>query len=91
MGNVISGTSDNTTKTDCRTEGCGKNSECIREQAFFVCRCLPGYSGVPEIGCIRGECNELRKNKIYICITLYTVHRLFAQLEHYAFDIIYRR
>lgn len=42
---------------DCRTEGCGKNAECIREQAFFVCRCPPGTSGQPNIECHRGELN----------------------------------
>lgn len=41
---------------DCRTEGCGQNAECIREQAFFVCRCLPGTSGRPEVECRRGKC-----------------------------------
>lgn len=40
---------------DCRTEGCGKNAECIREQAFFVCRCPPGMNGIPEKECYRGE------------------------------------
>lgn len=42
-------------KPDCRTQGCGKNAECIREQAFFVCRCLPGTSGQPNLECTRGE------------------------------------
>lgn len=41
--------------SDCRTEGCTPNSECIREQAFFVCRCLPGYIGDPKEGCQRGK------------------------------------
>lgn len=84
MGIVFSGTSDNTTKTDCRTEGCGKNSECIREQAFFVCRCLPGFSGAPEIGCLRGESAEANETADILYLKLYTVHRLFAHLEHCA-------
>lgn len=40
---------------DCRTQGCGKNAECIREQAEFVCRCPPGTKGLPNIECVRGE------------------------------------
>ncbi|CAH1986493.1 unnamed protein product [Acanthoscelides obtectus] len=44
---------------DCRTEGCGKHAECIREQALFVCRCLPGYTGNAEQDCERAaECNS---------------------------------
>lgn len=40
---------------DCRTQGCGKNAECIREQAEFVCRCPPGTKGLPNVECRRGE------------------------------------
>lgn len=47
--------SEKSGEVDCRTEGCGKNAECIREDAEFVCRCLPGYSGRPEVDCQRGK------------------------------------
>jgi hypothetical protein len=43
------------TPTDCRTEGCGKNAECIREGAVFVCRCLPGTTGRAEVECHSGR------------------------------------
>ena len=41
--------------TDCRTEGCGKNAECIREGAVFVCRCPPGTTGRAEVECVPGK------------------------------------
>lgn len=43
------------TPTDCRTDGCGKNAECIREGAAFVCRCLPGTAGRAEVQCYSGR------------------------------------
>lgn len=43
------------TPTDCRTDGCGKNAECIREGAAFVCRCLPGTAGRAEVECYSGR------------------------------------
>jgi hypothetical protein len=52
--NNFIGTIDRT-PTDCRTEGCGKNAECIREGAVFVCRCLPGTTGRPEVECHSGR------------------------------------
>lgn len=55
MLTYVLGTSEKVSVSDCRTDGCGKNSECIREQAYFVCRCLPGYSSVPDKGCQRGK------------------------------------
>lgn len=69
---------------DCRTDGCGKNAECIREQAFFVCRCLPGHTGRPEVGCQRGK-KTLMLTPILNCYsqTLYTVHRLTARLMQF--------
>ncbi|XP_026669631.1 neurogenic locus notch homolog protein 1-like, partial [Ceratina calcarata] len=36
---------------DCRTNGCGKGAECIRDGAIFVCRCPPGTSGSPDVEC----------------------------------------
>lgn len=40
---------------DCRTEGCGKGAECIRELAVFVCRCPPGTAGDASVECRRGK------------------------------------
>lgn len=78
---------------DCRTEECGDNSECIREHAFFVCRCLPGFAGTPDKGCQRGK-SSLKGSKksrfenfifelfLYLLYFLYTVHKLiYIQLR----------
>lgn len=65
---------------DCRTEGCGKNAECLREHAFFVCRCLPGTSGRPEIECFRGKSpifNTL--TPIHVLHTLYNIDNNLMQ------------
>lgn len=40
---------------DCRTNGCGKNGECLREGAEFVCRCIPGTEGDANIECKTSE------------------------------------
>lgn len=66
---------------DCRTDGCGKNAECIRENAFFVCRCLPGHSGRPEIGCQWGKMiMMLTINTILFIIRAVIVHILMITL-----------
>lgn len=40
---------------DCRTKGCGKNGECLREGAEFVCRCIPGTEGDADVECQTSE------------------------------------
>ena len=40
---------------DCRTVGCGKNAECIRDGTEFVCRCPPGTTGSPNVECATGK------------------------------------
>lgn len=40
---------------DCRTKGCGKNGECLREGAEFICRCIPGTEGDADIECHTSE------------------------------------
>lgn len=40
---------------DCRTLGCGRGAECLREGAVFVCRCPPGTVGKPEVECRPGR------------------------------------
>lgn len=52
------GTTDHA-PTDCRTEGCGKNAECIREGAAFVCHCLPGTTGRAEVECRSGRTTNI--------------------------------
>jgi len=54
INNVLIGSSDRDLG-DCRTNGCGKNAECIRDGAIFVCRCPPGTSGSPDIECTTGR------------------------------------
>lgn len=59
---------------DCRTLGCGKNAECIREQAEFVCRCPPGTKGLPNIECQRGESTPV----ITLIVFLYLLHDVYS-------------
>ncbi|CAG2055426.1 unnamed protein product, partial [Timema podura] len=50
-GNPYRECSIDRTPADCRTNGCGSNAECLREGAVFLCRCLPGTSGRPDVEC----------------------------------------
>lgn len=65
---------------DCRTEGCGKNAECIREDAFFVCRCLPGFSGRPDVECQSGESLP---EKLYCLKTITIIYVIFFNCIQY--------
>lgn len=75
--NSILGSQDRSA-LDCRTEGCGKNAECIREQAFFVCRCKPGYSGEPETECRKGKPLIHIVDETSSVIFLYASYRYFC-------------
>lgn len=54
LKNSLSSGSADKSALDCRTIGCGKGAECIRDGPIFVCRCPPGSTGSPDVECKTG-------------------------------------
>lgn len=72
---------------DCRTEGCGKNAECIREQAVFVCRCPPGTTGRANIECTRGESTPINSTNATLTYVVYSIKAYRSTNAFVALDI----
>lgn len=51
---------------------CGDNAECTVNDHYPICFCKPGYSGNPQIGCVK--CKLYKPIPInYVCLIKYII------------------
>lgn len=61
---------------------CGPNAECKVIGHYPMCYCKPGYSGNPQISCVKGNCQQfllsyLMKLLLNVCVESMKVTSIF--------------